>query len=50
MMDLRFAEFLYQGLSLSFKLGFSLKLEEIESRWASCYCTDTGLSSGMHLG
>ena len=32
------------------KLSVSLKLRRFVSSWVSCCCTDTGLSSGMHLG
>ena len=31
-------------------LNVSLKYRGVEPGWVSCCCTDTGLSSGMHLG
>ena len=52
MLDCGFAEFLYQGLSLSFIAQCLSQIEGglIVSSWVSCCCTDTGLSSGMHFG
>ena len=47
----RFAEFLYRGLPLSFKAQCLPQIKEgVVSGWVSCCCTDTGLSSGLHLG
>ena len=49
-----FAEFLYRGLPLSFKAQCLPQIEEGRGKVGSCWmpfcCTDTGLSSGMHLG
>ena len=66
MLDFGFAEFLHRRLSLSFKAQCLPQIERglclagchvvaqtqglSPGSWVSCCCTDTGLSSGMHLG
>ena len=51
MLEGGFAEFLYRGYPCLSKVNVSLKLRGgVVSGWVPCCCTDTGLSSGMHLG
>ena len=47
-----FEEFFYRDLSspLIKSLEFPSNAGGIVSSWVSCCCTDTGLSSGVHLG
>ena len=60
-LDCGFKEFLYRGLSLFFKAQRLPQIEDwggggggeggaVVFSWMSCWCKETELSSGIHLG